>query len=105
MAIIVSTCCDTESEAENIAIQGVSDGLAACAHIEKIGSVYVWKGEIKKHPEWKVSFKTSDGGFEQIAELIRQHHNYDEPAIYATKITQTTSSYLDWIETNSASVT
>ena len=102
MPIIVSTCCDSEAEAAHIASLGVSDHLAACAHVEHISSVYRWQGEVKQADEWKVSFKTSDGGFEKLAEMIRKHHSYEEPAIYATAITQTTLSYLDWIEENSS---
>jgi periplasmic divalent cation tolerance protein len=101
MPIIVHTCCGNETEAEHIAYTGVSRDLAACAHVERITSVFRWEGEIKQADEWKVSFKTADGGFDKLAEMIRQNHSYDEPAIYATAITRTTSSYLDWIETNS----
>lgn len=99
--VIISTCCDSRSEADDIARFGVEQGLAACAHVEEIRSIYRWQGEVCDASEWKVSFKSVEGNFDKIATLIRSHHSYDEPAIYAVPILRTSGSCGRWIKAES----
>lgn len=96
--ILISTCCDSRSKADDIARLGVEQGLAACAHVEEIRSVYRWQGEVCEASEWKVSFKTVEGNFDRISALIGSQHSYEEPAIYAVPILRTTDSYGRWVE-------
>ncbi|CAN5254868.1 hypothetical protein BH10PSE6_BH10PSE6_34920 [soil metagenome] len=58
-AIAVITTVGDKREARRMAHALVEAGLAACAQIEKIDSVYAWKG------------------------AIRDMHSYELPAIYA----------------------
>ena len=61
----------------------VEAGLAACAQIEKIDSVYAWKGAIEHGKEYRVLFKTTEARYEAVESAIRDMHSYELPAIYA----------------------
>lgn len=88
-------------EARVIAAACVKKGVAACAHIDKIQSMFFWDGEIRDETEYRLFLKTSDTSYDDVAATIIKHHSYDEPAIFCIPITHGSASYLKWIDDNS----
>ena len=99
-ALLAQTCCGSEEEARTIARAAVGARLAACAHVERIASVYRWQGAVREADEWRVWLKTTAASWERLAALIAARHSYDEPALIAVPIAHGAPSYLAWIEEN-----
>ena len=53
------------------------DCAAACAQIEKIDSVYAWKGKIESGKEYHVLFKTVEARYEAVERAIRAIRGVD----------------------------
>ena len=82
-AIAVVTTVGDKKEAHRMAHALVEAGLAACAQIEKIDSVYAWKGAIEHGKEYRVLFKTTSDSYDAVERAIRDLHSYELPAIDA----------------------
>ena len=76
--------------------------LAACAQVEKIDSVYAWKGKIETGNEYRVLFKTVEARYDAVERVIRELHSYELPAIHAVAVTHISAPYAAWIEENAA---
>lgn len=100
-AIIVITTCDNRAEADAIAAHCVREQLAACVHIDAIDSTYMWQGELRAEPEFRLVIKATAGAYNAIEQAIAMLHSYDEPAIACIPITGGSASYLQWIAENS----
>ena len=88
----------TEEEAHRIAEALVEARLAACVQIlGPIRSTYRWGGEVRTDQEWLGIAKTTEAGFEALADAIRRDHSYDVPEITATPIARGSEAYLEWI--------
>jgi len=101
-AIAVVTTVGDKKEARRMAHVLVEAGLAACAQIEKIDSVYAWKGAIEHGKEYRVLFKTTEARYEAVESAIRDMHSYELPAIYAVAIERIFEPYAAWIESSSS---
>lgn len=99
-AIAVVTTVGSKKEARRMALTIVEARLAACAQIEKIDSVYSWKGRIERGKEYRVLFKTTEGRYPNIESAIRNLHSYELPAIHAVRFDQISEPYKAWIEEN-----
>ena len=102
-AIAVVTTVGDKKEACRMAHVLVEAGLAACAQIEKIDSVYAWKGAIENGKEYRVLFKTTEARYEAVESAIRDMHFYELPAIYAVAVERIFAPYAAWIETSVSS--
>ena len=102
-AIAVVTTVGDKREARRMAHALVEAGLAACAQIEKIDSIYAWKGAIENGKEYRVLFKTTEARYEAVENAIRDMHFYELPAIYAVPCTRIFAPYAAWIETSVSS--
>ena len=101
-AIAVVTTVGDKKEARRMAQALVEGGLAACAQIEKIDSVYVWKGTIEHGKEYRVLFKTTEARYDAVEATIRDMHSYELPAIYAVAVDHIFTPYAAWIESSSS---
>jgi periplasmic divalent cation tolerance protein len=99
-AIAVVTTVGDRKEARRMAHALVEAGLAACAQIEKIDSVYSWKGAIEHGKEYRVLFKTTEARFEAVEAAIREMHSYELPAIHAFAFDRISAPYAAWIESS-----
>lgn len=97
-AIAVVTTVGDRKEARRMAHALVEAGLVACAQIEKIDSVYAWKGAIEHGKEYRVLFKTTDARYDAVERAIRDMHSYELPAIYALTVDRISAPYAAWIE-------
>ena len=97
-AIAVFTTVASKKDARSIALALVEAKLVACAQIEKIDSVYVWRGKIEHGKEYRVLLKTTMDRYDAVEAAIRDLHSYELPAIHALAFERVSQAYGDWIE-------
>ena len=95
---IVLTTTASEVEAETLAQKIVEARLGACVQVQAIKSIYRWKGEVCAEPEWRLSIKTRQALFQQLARFIMAHHAYDTPEIVQVPIAAGLAAYLRWVD-------
>lgn len=95
--IAVVTTVATIDEARRIAREVVEAGLAACAQLSTIESVYVWEGATQQEPEIRIVFKTAAARWPAIAEAIRRRHSYALPAIVAVPLPLAEPAFAAWV--------
>ena len=103
-ALAVITTVSTRKEARRLARALVEARLAACAQIEKVDSVYAWKGAIESGKEYRVLFKTTEASYDAVERAIRDRHSYELPAIHAVPFAHVSTAYGRWIEDNSGAL-
>jgi periplasmic divalent cation tolerance protein len=95
--MIYITAKDTK-EAEKIGSALVEERLVACVNIiEKVRSIYRWKGKIERESETVLIAKTKDSLVDKVVERVRALHSYECPCIEAIPIVNGNPAYLQWI--------
>lgn len=100
--IAVVTTVGSQAEAQAMARGLVERGLAACAQISEIESLYRWDGALQNDREFRVLFKTTSERYPEVEAAIRELHAYELPAIHAFAFEHVHAPYAAWIESNSA---
>lgn len=95
---VVLVTAESEEQARAIAQTVVQEGLAACANLFPVRSIYRWQGEVQDGEEWQLVIKTDLRLFEALAARVGALHTYDVPEIIAVAIALGSSAYLDWLE-------
>ena len=98
--LVVTTVADRD-EAGRLARALVERGLAACAQISAIESVYAWQGKVEQGAEFRVLFKVAAAAYEAAEQTIRELHSYELPAIHAIAVERAWQPYRDWVVANS----
>jgi dephospho-CoA kinase/uncharacterized protein involved in tolerance to divalent cations len=93
----VTTFCESAGEVDGIASELLRRKLAACVNISEAASRYVWRGEERRHPEWRLSCKTIEANIRTVRDCIRKNHSYELPAITATELCRSDFETLKWI--------
>jgi periplasmic divalent cation tolerance protein len=75
----------------------VDAGLAACAQILPMTSVYRGQGAVVEDGEALLVLKTRASLFVALAAAIRARHPYDVPQITALPIVAVDPAYRDWV--------
>ena len=75
----------------------VGDGLAACANLADITSVYRWNGRIEEGAECLAVFKTTIASREALKGRIAATHPYDVPEIAELAAGSVNAAYLEWL--------
>ncbi len=77
----------------------VEKRLCACVNIDQnVHSVYRWDNLIHEENETRAKIHTRLSLSDQIIELVRQEHPYQEPSVIVTAIIGGSPSYFRWIE-------
>ncbi|MBL0058612.1 MAG: divalent-cation tolerance protein CutA [Elusimicrobia bacterium] len=88
----------TAREARRLADVLVTEGLAACVHIQGLGrSVYRWKGRIERAAEHSLLAKTTRAGLPALVRRVQSLHSYSVPEIVALPIQGGNPAYLAWL--------
>lgn len=100
-AIVVLLTAGSQEEATRLAEMLVGAHLAACVQIlPQMESVYRWKGEVHRAPEFLLMAKTTSACFDELEREVRALHTYDTPEIVAVPVTQISAPYFDWLISN-----
>ncbi|MGH8281276.1 MAG: divalent-cation tolerance protein CutA [Gammaproteobacteria bacterium] len=95
--VVLSTVPDQKS-AEKIAATLVKERLAACVNlVPGLTSIYIWKDELKREPEYLLIIKTTAGRFEALRQRLRTLHPYETPEILALPVSHGDPDYLGWL--------
>ena len=96
---VVLTTCKTRTEAESIAARLVTDGAAACVSIvDKITSIYQWKGKLEKSSESLLIIKTRLALTDRVEGTIRGFSSYECPEVIVLPIVEGSEQYLAWLD-------
>ena len=100
-AIVVLMTAGSQEEASRLAEMLVGAHLAACVQIlPQMESVYRWKGEVHRAPEFLLLAKTTAACFDELEREVRALHTYDTPEIIAMPVTHVSAPYFDWLTSN-----
>ena len=100
-AIVVLLTAGSQEEATRLAEMLVGAHLAACVQIlPQMESVYRWKGEVHRAPEFLLLAKTTSACFDELEREVRALHTYDTPEVVALPVTQISAPYFDWLISN-----
>jgi periplasmic divalent cation tolerance protein len=100
--LIVLTTVATREQAQALARALVEDGLAACAQIHAIDSLYRWQGALQQEPEFRILFKTTAARYADVEAALRQRHPYELPAIVALPVSAASDAFADWVAAGSS---
>jgi periplasmic divalent cation tolerance protein len=95
--IAVHTTVANHDDARRLAREVITARLAACAQLEPIESLYIWKGELVEEPEFRITFKTTRTRLQALMQVVREAHPYEIPAITATPQQDPDPDYLNWV--------
>jgi periplasmic divalent cation tolerance protein len=99
--LLVVTTLDDRDAATHMARALVERGLAACAQISAIESVYAWKGAVEQGAEFRILFKVATSAYDAAEAAIRELHSYELPAIHAIPVERALAPYREWVQANS----
>jgi periplasmic divalent cation tolerance protein len=89
----------TNDEAVTIGKKIVEERLAACANVlPSMQSIYCWEGKLTEDEECVLILKTTKEQYAKLEERVKELHSYKEPCIIALPIEMGSTSYLEWIE-------
>jgi len=100
--IAVFTTVATHDDAARLAQLAVEQRLAACVQLSQIESLYVWEGRLRREPEVRIVFKTTDALYDRLEQALREWHPYDLPAIHALSFDRVHEPYAQWIVESTA---
>ena len=97
--IVVIVSASNVEEAEGIAMQLVSAGVAPCINIvTHCRSVYQWKGEFRKDDEVLMFIKSRKKEFGDLVKIVERHHSYDVPEIIGMEVAGMSDKYRGYFE-------
>ena len=93
------TTVQSKKDAQVIARELLKYKAAACVNIiEKISSMYMWKGEVCTDNECLMIIKSRAELFEKVQKIVLTLHKYDLPELIEIPITKGFEDYLGWID-------
>lgn len=99
MHVIVYITASNIEEAKDLVEVIVKERLAACANVvERVESVYWWKGKLERDNESLIILKTREDKLDELIKRVRQLHSYENPEIVAVPILKGSAEYLKWID-------
>lgn len=84
-------------EARSIGKEMVEKGMAACANMFPMESIYRWEGKVEQDEEYVLILKTRQGRREELEREVRKVHSYDCPCILFFKAEGGSRGYVNWI--------
>ncbi len=95
--VLVSTTTADRDEAERIASDLVTSGLAACVQVAgPVRSFYRWQGERRQDEEWVCLVKTTLELYGAVEAAIRRLHRYELPEVVAVPA-EGSEPYAAWV--------
>ncbi len=98
---LVYVTASSKAEAMEIGKKLVEAKLAACVNIiERMHSIYWWKGKMEESEEVVLIAKTTAEAVEGLMEAVRESHSYSVPCMLTIPVTGGSKEYLDWLHRN-----
>lgn len=97
---LVLSTCESREDAHRVAEKLLSTKLAACVQIDRIESLYRWKGSVESAEEYRLMIKTRENCYAKIEKKLLEIHRYEIPQIVKLPIETGLSSYLEWVDEN-----
>lgn len=95
---IATTTFSQPSDASEMARRLVRENLAACAQVEgPIESHYRWKDQLLQETEWRLTIKTTAAAVPRLAEVVHQHHPYEQPQWVVVAVQSASEAYGSWV--------
>jgi len=94
--IVISTFAN-EQAAHDVSKKLVEAGLAACANLAPVRSIYAWRGRVEDHGECLVLFKTTKSSSKVLKKELAKLHPYDVPEIVEIKMADVAKPYMEWL--------
>lgn len=85
-----------ETEASSLGEMVIDHGLAACANIFPIQSLYEWAQELKHDQEHVLVLKTLPSHEQALEKFIQHNHSYELPAILRWEV-RVNPEYQEWV--------
>ena len=97
--IVVFITATDKEEAKLISKVLLEQRKAACVNIvPKVSSVYWWKEQIESTHESLLIAKTKAALLEDVIEVVREVHSYENPEILALPVYGGSPAYLEWLD-------
>jgi periplasmic divalent cation tolerance protein len=97
-ALVTLVTCPDRASADRLADTLVEARAAACVNIVPgLTSVYRWKGEICRDAEFLLVIKTAQVRRELVAQILSEHHPYEEPELLFLPVHSGSATYLEWL--------
>lgn len=92
------TTMPNEADARAMAEKIVESRLAGCVQIlPQMTSVYLWKGNVCRDPEYLLLIKTLEEKYDQLEAFIRANHGYEIPEVVALNAVSVSGDYHGWL--------
>jgi periplasmic divalent cation tolerance protein len=101
--LLITTTTDDQTKAQEIANTLITQKFAACVQIDTIQSTYIREKQLQNTTEYRLSIKTKETLYDEVAVTVRTLHNYQTPEIIATIIRYISEDYAQWIDDNTKS--
>jgi periplasmic divalent cation tolerance protein len=99
----VQVSVPSRDEGLQIARSVIEARLAACAQVVgPITSTYRWQGAINVDEEYLLLMKTTASRYADLEKHVHQQHSYSVAEIISTPINAGLSSYLAWVDEETA---
>jgi periplasmic divalent cation tolerance protein len=82
--------------ADDIARTVVEERLAACVNAVACDSTYRWDDEVHEDEETILLVKTTDDGYDALADRIRELHPHDVPCIERLEEADILPAFAEW---------
>ena len=96
--LVVLTTLPAASDAKTLARELVELRLVACVNIiDRVHSVYRWKGEIEEDGEQLLIMKTVDARIPELKDALFARHPYEVPEFIVLSIDRIEGPYKEWL--------
>jgi len=97
--VVIFVTTPNHDDALRIARALVEEERVACVNvIDKITSIFRWKGKVEEETECLLIIKTRVERVPDVIDRVKSLHSYDVPEIIALPIVDGNPSYLSWID-------
>ena len=100
-SVLLCSCPDQET-AQQLAQELVTRGWSACVQVlPTVTSIYTWQGKVCQESETLLVIKTATDSITTISQWLETAHPYKVPEVIAMPVTAGSSTYIDWLLSNS----
>ena len=96
--IVIETSSDSKQVLTKLSKIIINNRLSPCVNILKIKSTYIWENKIVEQKEYKLSIKTVEKHKDEIAQIVKENHNYEVFELSQYKLNDLNPNYTKWFK-------